>query len=369
VKLPERLTTILLVMLWPLWKPFKRTDLAERATTWDLVSITERGSMGGISQVGPSGRVSVPVPTSISVQAQDYLAGPAQYGDNEPPDDLSDVEGWLSYVEGRDRVLAERLGQLLPPDLPVEQSEFEVDAVTVYVIRPNQVSDSPDTPIYLDIHGGALILAGGDVCRLMATAGALSRDLITWAIDYRMPPMHPYPAALDDCMATYRKVLEVRSPEDVFVGGGSAGGNLAAALLLRAKDEGLPMPAALVLRTPEVDLTESGDSFHTVLGIDPVLQPLIHVNRLYANGHDLADPYLSPLFGDVTGFPPTFLQTGTRDLFLSNTVRMHRKLRGAGVEAELHVFEAMPHGGFGGSTPEDKELTAEVQSFLSRHRR
>jgi monoterpene epsilon-lactone hydrolase len=210
------------------------------------------------------------------------------------------------------------------------------------VIRPNRVSDGPDTPIYLDIHGGALILAGGDLCRLMATGGALSRDMITWAIDYRMPPIHPYPAALDDCMATYRRALEVRSPEDVFVGGGSAGGNLAAALLLRAKDEGLPMPAALVLRTPEVDLTESGDSFHTVLGIDPVLKPLMHVNRLYANGHDLAHPYLSPLFGDVTGFPPTFLQTGTRDLFLSNTVRMHRKLRSAGVETELHVFEAMP---------------------------
>jgi epsilon-lactone hydrolase len=118
-----------------------------------------------------------------------------------------------------------------------------------------------------------------------------------------------------------------------------------------------------------VDLTESGDSFQTVLGIDPVLRPLMHVNRLYANGHDLAHPYLSPLFGDVTGFPPTFLQTGTRDLFLSNTVRMHRKLRAAGVEAELHVFEAMPHGGFGGSAPEDKELTAEVRHFLDRHRR
>jgi monoterpene epsilon-lactone hydrolase len=311
----------------------------------------------------------MPVPTSISMQAQKYLAGPAQYGEEEPPSDLSDVEGWLRYIRTRDQVLAEYLGQFMPADLPVEQNEFRVNDATVYVIRPNHVPDGSDTPIYLDIHGGALILAGGDVCRLMATGGALSRDLITWAVDYRMPPLHPYPASLDDCMATYRKALEVRAPEDVFVGGGSAGGNLAAALLLRAKDEGLPMPAALVLRTPEVDLTESGDSFHTVLGIDPVLQPLMHVNRLYANGHDLAHPYLSPLFGDLTGFPPTFLQTGTRDLFLSNTVRMHRKLRGAGVEAELHVFEAMPHGGFGGGAPEDNELTAEVQHFLNRHRR
>ncbi|MGN6620152.1 MAG: alpha/beta hydrolase, partial [Sphingomonas sp.] len=81
-------------------------------------------------------------------------------------------------------------------------------------------------------------------------------------------------------------------------------------------------------------------------------------------GADLADPYLSPLFGDLRGFPPTFLQTGTRDLFLSNTVRMHRTLRKADVEAELHVFEAMPHGGFMGGTPEDYEVEAEIRRFI-----
>ena len=95
----------------------------------------------------------------------------------------------------------------------------------------------------------------------------------------------------------------------------------------------------------------------------------MNVNLLYANGHDLTEPYLSPLFGDLAGFPPTYLWTGTRDLFLSNTVRMHRKLRAAGVEAELHVGEAMPHGGFGGTTPEDQELAGELAGFLERHRR
>jgi len=103
-------------------------------------------------------------------------------------------------------------------------------------------------------------------------------------------------------------------------------------------------------------------------GVDNTLGRLLEVNRLYANGHDLADPYLSPLFGDLTGFPPTFLHTGTRDLFLSNTVRMHRRLRAAGVDAELHVFEAMPHGGFRGA-PEDEELRCEIRRFLDRHRR
>ncbi|MGY2735925.1 acetyl esterase/lipase [Sphingomonas sp. UYP23] len=87
-------------------------------------------------------------------------------------------------------------------------------------------------------------------------------------------------------------------------------------------------------------------------------------NRLYADAADLTDPLVSPLFGDLAGLPETFLQTGTRDLFLSNTVRLHRALRRADVAAELHVFEAMPHGGFGGGTPEDRELQAEVARFV-----
>jgi acetyl esterase/lipase len=183
-----------------------------------------------------------------------------------------------------------------------------------------------------------------------------------------MPPDHPYPAALDDCLTVYRALLEDHRPQDIVVEGASAGGNLAAALILRARDEGLPLPAAAVLLTPEVDLTESGDSFQTNLGVDTVLtQSLAVMSALYAAGHDLEHPYLSPLFGDFTkGFPPTFLQTGTRDLFLSNTVRMHRALRAAGIEAELHVFEAMPHGGFSGA-PEDAEASAEARRFIDAH--
>jgi acetyl esterase/lipase len=150
----------------------------------------------------------------------------------------------------------------------------------------------------------------------------------------------------------------------VVVGGQSAGGRLAAALLLRARDAGLPMPAGLVLLSPEVDLTESGDSFAVNRIVDVVLPaPLMLANRLYAAGADLGDPYLSPLFGDLAGLPPACVQSGTRDLFLSTAARMHRTLRRAGVAAELHVFEAMPHGGFGGA-PEDLEAAAETTRFV-----
>jgi acetyl esterase/lipase len=180
-----------------------------------------------------------------------------------------------------------------------------------------------------------------------------------------MPPEHPFPAALDDCVAAYRHALEHYDPARIVVLGASAGGNLATALILRARDEGLPLPAGAVLLTPEVDLTESGDTFNTLLGIDNVLiSGLAPFNELYAGDQELIHPYVSPLFGNfVKGFPPTFLQSGTRDLFLSNTVRLHRALRRARIPAELHVFEAMPHAGFLGA-PEDEELDEEIRRFL-----
>lgn len=312
-------------------------------------------------------RVWPPVPESISEQARSFLASPSPFGGESAPIDLGDLSAWERLIAERNAALAQLIRKRLPPDLPVEESSFEIDRTTTYVLRPHNVDGSTTTPIYLDIHGGALIFGGGEVCRLMSRAMALSRPMITWSVDYRMPPKNPYPASLDDCFAVYRRLLKERSPQEIFVGGASAGGNLAAALMLRAKDEGLAMPAGLVLRSPEVDLTESGDTFRTLNGVDNALQPLMTTNLLYANGADLAHPYLSPLFGDLSGFPPTFLQAGTRDLFLSNTVRMHRRLLAAGVEAELHVFEAMPHGGFGGGTPEDMDLAESVLAFLERH--
>jgi epsilon-lactone hydrolase len=303
------------------------------------------------------------IPTSVSEQARQFLASSIAVQDTSPA--LDDREGWLRHVEQRNQYIIDRFAGTR---FPGAVDDTEIGGVRTYVLRADDVADSGNTPIYLDIHGGALIIGAGEACRLMASANAMATGMIGWAPDYRMPPLHPYPTPLDDCMSVYRRLLETRSPTDIFVGGGSAGGNLAAALVARAKDEGLPLPAALVLLSPEVDLTESGDSFETNLGIDNVLGSLMQTNLLYANGHDLTHPYLSPLFADLRGFPPTFLQTGTRDLFLSNTVRMHRKLRACGVEAELHVFEAMPHGGFAGA-PEDLEVRIEMRRFLDKHRR
>lgn len=305
----------------------------------------------------------IPVPTSVSEPAQ-AIIGMGQFRPSEDYPPLDDVEAWRAFIATAEQTTREIIGDRTS-GLPVDVEQIDVDGVPVYVITPHRTSPD-DRRVYFDIHGGALIQGGGELCRAMGMGAAMRVGATTWSVDYRMPPDHPYPTPLDDCLTAYRALLDVRRPEEIVVGGGSAGGNLAAALLLRARDEGLPLPAGAVLNTPEADLTESGDSFQTNLGLDPVLtKSLMPANLLYANGHDLTDPYLSPLFGDFTkGFPPTFLSTGTRDLFLSNTVLMHRALRAASIPAELHIIEAAGHAGFFGQSPEDRALDQEVRAFV-----
>ena len=273
-----------------------------------------------------------------------------------------DVAGWMEMKAAADAHYAAAI-KGLAGSLHSAVETIAVKQATVHVATPRPPFN--ERGALIDLHGGALVVGGGEACRVSARRQADQHGVRCYGVDYRMPPEHPYPAALDDCVTAYRHVLNGHAPERVVICGRSAGGNLAAAMLLRAKAEGLPMPGRLVLLSPEVDLTESGDSFQTNQMVDLVLpRPLRSNNLLYADGADLADPYLSPLFGDLRDLPPTFLQTGTRDLFLSNTVRMHRALRKAGVETELHVFEAMPHGGFMGGTPEDHELEAEIRRFV-----
>jgi epsilon-lactone hydrolase len=307
----------------------------------------------------------IPAPSSLSPEARALMA--VKLPQPAPYPALDDLEGWRSRVAEQEAVMRDLIvGRV--EGAPVSVEEVEADGVPVYVITPDGTAEG-DRRVFLSVHGGGFIGGAGVSCRAMGIGDALQMGVRTWALDYRMPPDHPYPAPLDDCVAVYRSMLQDSRPEEIVVGGASAGGNLAAALLLRARDVGLPLPAAAVLRTPEIDLTESGDSFQTNLGLDNLLtESLMPANLLYAAGHDLRDPYLSPLFADLTkGFPPTILITGTRDLFLSNTVLFHRALRAADIPAELHVLEAGGHGGFFGLAPEDTAVQRDVKGFVDRH--
>ncbi|WP_062077174.1 alpha/beta hydrolase fold domain-containing protein [Demequina globuliformis] len=248
--------------------------------------------------------------------------------------------------------------------LPV--SEVMVGSVPVFTAPSPEGVD--DDRVLFALHGGGWTDGGGEVSRAAASLVATTYGLPSWVVDYRMPPEHPYPAALDDCVIAYKVLLESHDASRVAVFGMSAGGNLAAALMLRLAAEELPRPAVLLLNSPAVDLTGQGDTVEVHwLGNTVPSGRLSERARLYSGGHDLTDPELSPLFGDVSVFPPTALITGTRDVLQSDTVRLHRALRAAGVRADLHVFEGAPHGLFAGQAPEDREAARELSAFVEEH--
>lgn len=305
----------------------------------------------------------VPMPTGISEEAKAILAAPRPPRFAYPA--VEAIDEWRRMVAamnaGMVPVLQARVG-----DVTAEVQDRVIGGVAVYDIRPPEVV-STDQRVIMDIHGGAYILGFGDACRAQAIGVAqdLGRKVIS--IDYRSPPDHPFPAALDDCLTVYRALIDNHGAGNIVVGGTSAGANLTAALILRARDEGLPLPAGAMLHTPHLDMTNGSDSLYANQGLDAVLSgpDLTSIREIYTAGHDIQHPYISPLFGDFTkGFPPTILSTGTRDLFLSDTVRMHAALRAADVPAELHVTEAASHGNFHGA-PEEEHITREVRKFLA----
>jgi acetyl esterase/lipase len=314
------------------------------------------------------GARTIPLPNSISAQARELLIAAYQRPglENFPPQD--DNAGWKALIAAANAAFDPTADMILQMS-PASVETTTIADVTVHVGTPQApLSEEGARRALLVLHGGGLIMLEGKFAMAMAAANAAQAGCKAYSVDYRMPPDFPYPAALDDGLAVYRELLHDYAPENIMITGASAGGNLAAALTLKIRDVGLPMPAGVILLTPELDLTESGDTFETNRELDAILKRgLPEANRLYAAGRDLADPYLSPLFGDFSkGFPPTFIQAGTRDVFLSNAVRMHRALRNAGIAAELHVWEAMPHGGFGGA-PEDMELMLETVCFMKKY--
>lgn len=307
----------------------------------------------------------VPAPTTVSAAAQAFLSQRLDPGSAKPVG-IADKDAWRAYIADSNHWLT--LGMAASAQsFPAAVETHALTHTALYELTPETLDSELAECALVYLHGGAYIHGAGMAGAYMAMPLASHAQLRTFVVDYQMPPDHPFPAGLDDAVEAYRLVLERFSAEKIAVAGGSAGGGLAAALVLKLRDLGLPLPGACVLATPEADLTESGDSFETNIHVDVVMsERLTDDIALYADGHDLRNPYLSPLFGDFSkGFPPTFLNCGTRDVFLSNTVRMHRALLDAGVEAELHVWEAMPHGGFFGA-PEDQEVLAAQARFIRR---
>jgi acetyl esterase/lipase len=311
----------------------------------------------------------IPVPDTASPQLQGLIAAPFSPTWNTHP---KSPQEWKAFVEARAQLALKGL-PALREKMNVTYQSSVVAGVQVFTVTPKEISAANRNRLLLHVHGGGYVLNPGEAglgeAILMAGHGRVK----VISVDYRMPPDFPYPAAMDDAMAVYRELLKTVDAKRIGIFGTSTGGGMTLAMVLRARAERLPLPGAIAPGTPWSDMTKTGDSYFTNDMIDNVLVSnegwLGDAAKVYANGHDLKDPMLSPIYGDLRGFPPTILSTGTRDLFLSNTVRVHRKLRQAGVVSDLHVFEGMSHAQylFVPDAPESKEHFAEISAFFDRH--
>ena len=249
-----------------------------------------------------------------------------------------------------------------------------VAGVAVYRVAPKGGARPPHAShVFLYVHGGAYVFGGGAAAVPEAAVISAFAGIPSVAVDYRMPPDHPFPAAVDDVVAVYRNLLEDHAPGQIAIGGTSAGGGLSLAAIHKLKALALPVPGAVYLGTPWADLTDTSDSLHTLEGIDRILVTydgmLAAAAKLYAAGTPLTDPLISPVYGDFTGFPPTYLVTGTRDMLLSDTARVHRQLKTAGVVADLNVYEGLSHAEYAMlvGSPENLQTYGELAQFLAAH--
>ncbi|WP_244546978.1 alpha/beta hydrolase [Bradyrhizobium sp. Gha] len=312
---------------------------------------------------------SVPVPSTVSPQLAKIIGMPLRKGWDVLP---KSGEEWVPIVQATAAATIKNIPGMRER-LHVKVESTIIDGVRAFIVTPGTIPAQNRNRVLLHMHGGCYVLNPGEAALPEAIFMAGFGGFKVISVDYRMPPEAYFPGAIEDGMTVYRSILKTTDPNNIAVFGSSAGGALTLEMMLKAKADGLPMPGAIAPGTPMSDVTKVGDTFVTNAMLDNVLvSPDGFCDAgtvVYANGHDLKDPLLSPVYGDMKGFPPTILTSGTRDLLLSNTVRVHRKLREAFVEAQLQVFEAQSHAQYSrdDTSPEAKAAFEEIAFFFDRH--
>ena len=200
--------------------------------------------------------------------------------------------------------------------------------------------------VVLYFHGGVYVL--GDAASAAGLASQVGRQTgaKVISVDYRLAPEHPYPAAVDDALAAYQALLDNgTAPSDIAVAGESAGGGLAVATLVNARDHGLPLPAAALVMSPYADLTLAGATLDTKRDADVLMSRENLQSRVsdYTSGHDPALGLISPIFADLSGLPPLIIQAGTHEVLLDDAVRLARQAATADVEVTLDITPRVPH--------------------------
>ncbi len=200
--------------------------------------------------------------------------------------------------------------------------------------------------VLLYLHGGAYVVGSSLGYRALSSALARSAQARGLTMDYRLAPENPFPAAVDDAVAAYRALLaQGTSPGSIAIAGDSAGGGLTVAMLIAARDAGLPMPAAALAISPWADLACAGASMSTRAAQDPALNRdgLLAMAGLYLNGASPQSELASPLYGNLAGLPPLLIQVGSAEVLLDDSIRLAARAAEADVSVQLEVWPRMPH--------------------------
>lgn len=305
-----------------------------------------------------------PISNNISDEAKRF------YETVKPP------ERWTLTDGGVDALRAEAHAEIETTNKSIAETyiecleEGEMAGIPVQTVTPKTYDSSNEGCGILYFFGGAYVV-GSPLIDLPITARLANRLGIKVHVPYyRRAPEFPFPAAVDDGFAVYLSLLEFLGPENIAIAGESAGGNLTLAVTLRARDQGLALPAATVLMSPWCDLTPVGESQRQPTGFDPTLDYKLHLEEAaeaYAGSHRQDDPRISPLYADYgAGFPPTLITTGSRELFQSDCVRLADSMRKAKIDVRLRVWEGMWHTfEWYYEIPEAEQSMDEIAAFLN----
>lgn len=278
----------------------------------------------------------VPLPQTLSPEAQQSLARPIS--DEEPPQTLAERRASTDAYTARARVEWSKI-------CPNQIAETKMAGVPVRVVTPDPQPQANRDMVLLNLHGGGFNSDSGSYTESIPIASYTGIKVV--AVLYRLAPEHPFPGAVDDSVAVYKELLKTYAPAHIIVYGTSAGAILTGEVAVKLKQLGLPMPAAMGIFSGIGDFARTGDSaaLFSLRGLAGHLDPPSAEPHLseYVGSADVRDPVLSPVYADLRGLPPTLFVTSERDALLSGTVNLERAYLHAGVDAQLIVFDGLPH--------------------------
>jgi len=282
-----------------------------------------------------------------------------------------DVKGWKTLQDANDEA-KEASADEKAAAFGVTYEETRLAGIPVVKVTPAKLSREDKIAVYT--HGGAYVLNSAKAVIESAMLVAAQTGLRVIAVDYTLSPHSKWKETTDEVVTVFKALAKQGfAASDILLFGDSAGGGLAAGVTLKMRDLGMEMPAALVLWSPWTDISETGDTYMTLRDAEPyyTYEHVLGPSALaYADAKDHKHPYVSPVYGDFSkGFPPTLIQGGTKEIFLSNFVRFYQALDQAGQTVKLDIYEGMPHV-FVPTLPETSESKAamkKVDEWVTRH--